>query len=197
MTTINQDGTGLYLDNNVAPGSCEFSINSTSACNVSINSIITPYRVPSGTASNPIRTELNQIGCTVFSTGSKTTGSSADPINITNTSLLPIGVYMLIGGLTIAPSSGSINVTKYGGFFDKSTGIVDSTTNGSPYFSSASYVFGNSMTIIGAGGGGIRHTTTMIINLTEPTSIFLNYYCQYANGQTHLSSFKLQITRIG
>jgi hypothetical protein len=197
MTTINQDGSGLYLDNTVENGSCLVSINSTPACNVSLYSIITPYRVPSGTASNPIQTEINQIGCTVFSSGTKITSSSAGPINITNTSLLPVGTYMLIGGLTTRPSSGTINVTKYGCFFDKSADIVDSTTNGTPYFSSASYVFGNSMVIASTSGGGIRYTTTMIINLIEPTNIFLNYYCQYVNGQNHQSTFKLQITRIG
>ena len=199
MTTISQNGNTLYLDNEATNGSTSFSINSTSICNVSATGLSTTFRVPLGAASNPTPSDLNQIGCTYFLTGARTNlASSSAPINLTNTDTLPIGTYILVGGGTYGPTSTTaMTLTKTGIFFDTSSGIVDSTTNGTPYFASASFITGTSIVISGGVGNGIRMATTMLINLTSPTIIYINYYAQYTGGALHNPTFKLQITRIG
>jgi len=157
--------------------------------------------VPLGAASNPTPSDLNQIGCTYFLTGAKTNlASSTAPINLTNTGTLPIGTYILVGGCTYGPvSTITMTLVKTGLFFDTSSGIVDSTTNGTPYFASASFITGNSIVITGAVGNGIRMSTTMLINLTSPTIIYFNYYAQYTGvGYTvqHLNCKLLESDKI-
>jgi hypothetical protein len=199
MTTVNQQGPILYVNNQTINSTTSISVNSSQVCNMSSTGISNTYRIPSGLTANPSN-NINQIGCVIYTEGIRANvASSSSPYNMTNTGTLPIGSYILLGYLSIGPQNAvAMTVTKAGIFFDTSSGVVDSETNGTPYFASANIITGtNVYGIPGATGNGVRLTNTMIVNLTTPTIIYLNGYNQYS-GTTNISgNWALQITRIG
>lgn len=205
MTTINQSGNILYIDNEEINATSSISINSTNICSMSATGISNTYRIPSGTSAVPI-SNINQIGCVIyiFKTIASYAPTSA-PKNLINTGELPVGSYIILGFFSGGPTSGissATTITKLGLFFDTSpAAVVDSATIGTPYFASANIMMSTSGTrIIGIGTGsdgpGFRIQNTMIINLTTPTIIYLNAYAESTTA-TLTSNYSIQITRIG
>ena len=199
MTTINQQGPTLYVDNQTTNGTTTMSVNSNQIFNINTTNITSTYRIPSGLTANPSN-DINQIGCVIYTEGSRIDVSSASiPYNMTNTGTLSIGSYILVGYCSIGPkASNTVSLTKVGIFFDTSSSVVNSATNGTAYFASANIIFGtNPYIIAGAVGNGIRISNMMIINLTTPTTIYLNCYNEYTGGGSVGGAWGLQITRIG
>lgn len=199
MTTINQQGPILYFDNEITNGTTTMSVNSNQVFNINATNITSTYRIPSGSNSNPIN-NINQIGCVIYTDGTRVDVSSASiPFNIANTGTLPIGSYILLGYCSIGPrGSNTVSLTKAGIFFDTSSAVVNSATNGTSYFASANIIAGTNPYIIsGAVGNGIRVSNMMIINLTTPTTIYLNCYNEYTGGGNVGGVWGFQITRIG
>lgn len=205
MTTINQNGNILYIDNEETNATTSISINSSNICSMSATGISNTYRIPSGTSAVPT-SNVNQIGCVIYvnQTISSYAPSSA-PRNLINTGELPIGSYIILGFFSCGPPAGgassSFTITKLGLFFDTSpSAVVASATIGTPYFASANIMMSTSATrIIGIGtqsGDGLRMQNTMIINLTSPTTIYLNSYAESTTANL-TSNYSIQITRIG
>ena len=193
--TLSQSNSVLQIDNNTA-----VSISAKNGVGTVINALsvgstgmvnYVPYVVAQASA-NP--NSIDQCGGIAIynQTGGTSSTLVATPFNNVSTDLLSIGTYCLVGSVDVSLNAVG-TVTSWGVFFDTSSNLVSAASNGTVYSISRNYVLNATTGITSA--TRIQKQTTLTVNLSAPTTIYLNYYARSSVGFT--SSSTIVACRIG
>lgn len=193
--TLSQTNEALTIDNATPTTFIE-----KNGSGVSVNALLVgstgmvnylPYTFGGASTANP--TSIYQTGgISIYSGSNSTTSTSiATPMNNVNTDVLPPGSYLLSGSVDISMNTTS-TISSWGVFFDTSSSLLTAATLGNAYSASRSYVLNTTASFSAV---RIQPHTSMAVNLTSPTTIYLNYYSRIASGFTANST--IVVARLG
>jgi len=194
--TLSQTDSAFQINNDISIGLFENNVSSVSVNSLSIGSTgivnYVPYVIQSGGVNTTLITQSG--GVVIYNvSGSTSSTSVTTPFNNNaKTDLLPIGTYYLVGSVDVSFNSAA-TVTSWGVFFDTSSNLSAANTLGSAYSISKNFVLNATTGITSA--TKIKKQTTLVVNLTTPTIIYLNYYAKSTVAFTAFST--IVATRIG
>ena len=196
---LTQDGTDLSmvfmpLSSSVISLSANNTFSGTNTFN-GVVSLAKPTTLLTG--SNPT-TILSQIGGTAIYSATQQTLQAGTSLtvcrNLYSTASLVPGTYVLMGFIVFSSYTVSA-LTGFGMAFNDVTATYN-TTVGSPYRVSMSCgTIGGSGTTVSTGTGFVNLQTSMTINLTSATIIYLNY--TMVSTGTFTTNGQINVTRIG
>lgn len=193
--TLSQTNEALTIDNATPTTFVGKTVGGVSVNALSVESTgmvnYLPYTSGGVSSANP--TSISQTGgISIYSGSNSTTSTSiATPMNNVNTDVLPPGSYFLTGSVDISMNTPS-TISSWGVFFDTSPSLSTAATLGNAYSASRSYVLNTTSSF---DARRIQPHTSMAVNLTSPTTIYLNYYSRIASGFTANST--IVVARLG